>query len=62
VSVTDATGHGEHDLHGVVCSSNKVETWSTGTNTLAECTEASGMYGADPLFPTVGWVSTSVRC
>jgi hypothetical protein len=62
VSVTDATGHGQHDLHGVVCSSNKVETWSTGTNTLADCTEASGMYGADPLFPTVGWVSTSVRC
>ncbi len=62
VSVTNSSGTGRHDLTGVVCSSNKVETWSTGTNTLTKCTEASGMYGSDPLFPTVGWLSTSVRC
>jgi hypothetical protein len=62
VSVTNSSGVGEHDLEGLVCSSNKVETWSTGTNTLSSCTEASGMYGADPLEPVVGWVSTSVRC
>ncbi len=62
VSVTNSSGTGEHDLTGLVCSHNKVETWSTGTNTLSDCTEASGMYGDDPLFPTVGWQSTSVRC
>jgi len=62
VSVTNSSGTGEHDLEGLVCSSNKVETWSTGTNTLSSCTEGSGMYGDDPLGPIVGWVSTSVRC
>ncbi len=62
VSVTNSSGTGEHDLNGLVCSSDKIETWSTGTNTLADCTEASGMYGDDPLEPTVGWLSTSVRC
>jgi hypothetical protein len=62
VSVTNSSGVGEHDLEGLVYSSNKVETWSTGTNTLSSCTEASGMYGDDPFDPVVGWTSTSVRC
>ena len=62
VSTVNASGTGEHDLQGLQCSTKKVETWSLGTNTLADCTEASGMYGDDPFEPVVGWVSTSVRC
>jgi hypothetical protein len=62
VSTVAASGVGEHDLQGLQCTTKKTETWSLGTNTLSQCTEASGMYGPDPLEPIVGWVSTSVRC
>ncbi len=54
-----------HDVQDPMCGHNTVELWSTGANTLTQCTQALGWTGLGPI-PYIAdgdvAVKTDVRC